>query len=505
MRRIEKSSLYLYAAYTSSCLEDRAWSFCVSLCMALLGGIQLVSIEQMAEGLTQIFFSGLLGNQFDKSSRKAAIRAVIPLNNLSLVTSALCFIGCLSLPNDSHFFPILLIIGIIFCSINRLFLNAEKFILGRDWVVVISNRNLSDLNAILTTLDQFANVISPLVTGGLVSLIGLKSTCAIFGIGSLVSMISKIFFLRALYKREEGLHQKETLIEKKAAPETSRFCDRFSEGIQSIPNVISIYYEQTVFSVALGMSLLFMTVLGFDGLAISYGQSTGLPEALLGGFKSFGSFMGIAGALSYAFFEKRFGVRKTGLIGLTSQHVFTMMALVSIWLPGSPMNLGGYFHSFSWHSWWDELKDSFTANGTVSNYQSNIDWNNFTANGNSMFSIFVFLTGIAIARFGLWMADLSVMHIMQVAVPERQRNTVFGVHNSLCQSFSVLKDLLVIALPDPRTFGLCIIISYLFVTTGHLCYIYYIIRYPEPANELEEEKLSNISTDDEKKDIIIRL
>lgn len=37
------------------------------------------------------------------------------------------------------------------------------------------------------------------------------------------------------------------------------------------------------------------------------------------------------------------------------------------------------------------------------------------------------------------MADLSISQIMQETVPERERNTVFGVEDSIAQFFSVLK------------------------------------------------------------------
>lgn len=37
------------------------------------------------------------------------------------------------------------------------------------------------------------------------------------------------------------------------------------------------------------------------------------------------------------------------------------------------------------------------------------------------------------------MADLSISQIMQETVPERERNTVFGVQDSIAQFFSVLK------------------------------------------------------------------
>lgn len=50
--------------------EDRAWSFCVSLCMQALGGMRMVSIEQFAEGIGQMILSGHLGRAFDRVSRK---------------------------------------------------------------------------------------------------------------------------------------------------------------------------------------------------------------------------------------------------------------------------------------------------------------------------------------------------------------------------------------------------------------------------------------------------
>ncbi|WKY13798.1 hypothetical protein Q1695_004550 [Nippostrongylus brasiliensis] len=212
------------------------------------------------------------------------------------------------------------------------------------------------------------------------------------------------------------------------------------------------------------MSLLYMTVMGFDGLAVGYGQSAGLPDYVLGAFRSFGSAMGILGALSYAFFERRLGVRKTGLLGLTFQQVCLIAAVISIWLPGSPFDPSAYF------------RGQVTAWSAA---QSNAaDQNQLIGNGQNLDSIITFLCGIASARFGLWMADLSIVHIMQEGVPESDRNTVFGVHNALCQTFSVLKDVLVIILPDPSTFGICILISYVFLTSGYFSFIYYLVEHP---------------------------
>jgi hypothetical protein len=63
---------------------------------------------------------------------------------------------------------------------------------------------------------------------------------------------------------------------------------------------------------------------------------------------------------------------------------------------------------------------------------------------------------------------------MQEHVPERERGTVFGVHSACCQLFSVAKDVVVIVLPDARTFGYLIIMSVLFVIGGFANYVYYL-------------------------------
>ncbi|GMT15275.1 hypothetical protein PFISCL1PPCAC_6572, partial [Pristionchus fissidentatus] len=255
----------------------------------------------------------------------------------------------------------------------------------------------------------------------------------------------------------------------------------FLSRLSTIFTVLATYYRQPVFPAALGMALLFMTVLGFDGLAIGYGESVGLPENVLGFFRSFGSAAGVAGAIMYAVFERHFGVRKTGVIGLMLQEVCLVPVVISIWLPGSPWDPSSYFSTLNWSSWWQSFLDSFAPSPDSPTASppppSTVDWSSWTtSDGTCLTSIFVFLVGLAASRFGLWMADLAITHIMQIATPESQRNTVFGVHNAICQAFSVMKDLLVIILPSPNTFGICILISFGFVCSGFAAFAYYIFK-----------------------------
>jgi iron-regulated transporter 1 len=197
----------------------------------------------------------------------------------------------------------------------------------------------------------------------------------------------------------------------------------------------------------------------------------------LGIFRSIGSALGIAGALSYTLMERTTGVRSTGLLGLMLQQLFLWLCVVAIWLPGSSFDPHGYYESFVQSEAYTTPYPS--SNLTVSSEalaQNGMIWSELSVNGHSALSILVFFCGITLARFGLWIADLSIVQIMQENIPEEERGTVFGVQAALAQFFSVLKDVIVIALPDPRTFGLLVIMSVVFVVAGFFCYVYYMLK-----------------------------
>ncbi|KAF8371123.1 hypothetical protein PRIPAC_77552 [Pristionchus pacificus] len=500
----------LYAAYLCTCLENRIWSFAVSLCMHSLGGIQLVSIEQLVEGLAQIAFSGAVGRAIDlQTDRKWGMMMCLFGNNFSMIFSCLLVVMCLSIERSHGIYTISLLFTLALCSAFRIFIVAERNVVGKDWALVLVkdtgevNRRLARTNATLTSLDQLANVISPLFLSALLSFATLQTTCMILAVYSAGSFILKGVLLIGLYESNESLRTKARHKDKLIQPTpvatvpsktiTSRCSSAFS--------VLSTYYAQPVYPAALGLALMYMTVLGFNGLDIAYGESTGLPKNVLGFFRSFGSVAGFAGALMYAVFERHCGVRKTGIIGLMLHTSILLLCVVSIWLPGSPWNPGSYLSTLTWSSWVGKFVETFSSapksKANKTGVDSPIDWSTMTtSDGSSVASIFTFLIAIAASRFGLWMADLAITHIMQIATPESQRNTVFGVQNAICSTFSIMKDLLVIVLPSPNTFGISILISYAFKCAGCFSYLYYIVKSANTEEDMAkaDEKLEEGET-----------
>lgn len=74
---------------------------------------------------------------------------------------------------------------------------------------------------------------------------------------------------------------------------------------------------------------------------------------------------------------------------------------------------------------------------------------------------------------GLWMADLTVTQLLLETPADHERGIVNGVQNSLNSMMDLLKFVLVIVLPWPQTFGILILLSFLFVVAGTCLYALY--------------------------------
>ena len=116
----------------------------------------------------------------------------------------------------------------------------------------------------------------------------------------------------------------------------------------SVLGMLKVYFIQTVFPAALGLSLLYMTVLAFDGISISFGEKQGLDSTILGGFQALGSTLGMLAAISYPLFANKLGLQKSAFVGLSAELVSLAICVISVFLPGSPFDLSGYFGSLTW-------------------------------------------------------------------------------------------------------------------------------------------------------------
>ncbi|ETN78671.1 hypothetical protein NECAME_02818 [Necator americanus] len=118
------------------------------------------------------------------------------------------------------------------------------------------------------------------------------------------------------------------------------------------------------------------------------------------------------------------------------QNIFLNLCTISISLPGSPFNATGYFSTLTTLKWVDGVRSTVVGGLNATDPTPALPFSELSP------SIIVFFLGITLARYGLWIADPSITQIMQETIPERERYSVFGVQTSICELFSVLKDLM---------------------------------------------------------------
>lgn len=78
-----------------------------------------------------------------------------------------------------------------------------------------------------------------------------------------------------------------------------------------------------------------------------------------------------------------------------------------------------------------------------------------------------------ICVLGLWSFDLTVTQLLQENICESERGVVNGVQSSINYLMDLLHSIMVISAPQPQDFGILVIISVLFITTGHTMYFLY--------------------------------
>ncbi|VDM74748.1 unnamed protein product [Strongylus vulgaris] len=394
--------------------------FAIGLFLHQLGGITWIAIHQLMDSLSKLILTPVVGSLLDKTNRNKG--------------------GSLFLLNTTT--ELYLLFAILFGSISRVASEAQKTAFTKDWIVVIISKTkgarLSTQNAAMTVIDQASALLSPIIAGIMLDSMTKAWCCIVIIAWNMISWSIESSLLLWIYRRIPALSHR------------SRN-DMTTHGTLSPVAAYSAYFRQSAFRAAFGLALLYMTVLGFDNLALSYGASQGMSASSLGVFRSMGSLLGLLGAVSYTALERSLGLLWTGLIGLLIQNLFLNFCTVSINLPGNPFNATGYFSTLTAtvpvflsmqcisyiSKWVDGVKSKVMGDLNTVEDSPSIPFSELSP------SIIVFFLGITLARFGLWVADPSITQIMQETIPERERYSVFGVQTSICELFSVLKDLMV--------------------------------------------------------------
>merc|ERR1712013_109116 len=439
----------------------------------LPSSLRLTAIYGLVIAASVIVFGASVGRLVDTMGRISAARLSLAIQNLATAACALTLAAFLhnraELEPDGPDHPTLIVsvLAITLAAVARLASCGTNIIIQKDWIVVIAggdNDKLATMNSILRTIELTTYAIAPAVAGCLFTLLGFGLTGLVIAAWNVVSVCLEYCLLSRIYRRHPGL-----------ASKRSSSSDEEEEDGGAAGGAVQgwlTYFNHPVKLAGLGLACLFMTVLGFDNITYGYCLLQGVPHAVLGILVGVSAVVGVAGSLAYPPIRKRVGLERTGLLGMFLLVSCSSLALVSIFLPGSPMDLNVFFKSKT-NSSMLVINQEYT-NESESDAESKVLPENDVAPWLlAHCSVIVFLTGIILARFGLWIVDLTVNQLLQEKVEEEVRGVVNGVQESLNNSLDMAKCNLVILLPAEETFGLLIIASFTSVSLGWLLYALY--------------------------------
>ncbi|KAK4703100.1 solute carrier family 40 (iron-regulated transporter), member 1, partial [Phenoliferia sp. Uapishka_3] len=192
------------------------------------------------------------------------------------------------------------------------------------------------------------------------------------------------------------------------------------------------FITSPIFPSSLAISLLYLTVLSFDGTMISWLRSHQFSDAFVAGMRGVCVVTGLMGTVAMPWMERRIGVN------LTSFHDrFEVVTLLPVLL-------------------------SFFV-GAAKEGQRSSPWN-----------AAMLFTGMALSRIGLWAFDLCQTKEIQITLQDHpRRNSIMALQYSLQNLLDMTKYVLTIVLSQPRQFKWAALVSYISVGLGAISYLAY--------------------------------
>ncbi|KAI8489962.1 hypothetical protein Bbelb_323230 [Branchiostoma belcheri] len=444
------STIFLvYTEATLSTWGDRMWSFAVALFLIDLspGSLRLTAVYGFSKSCAVLLLGAIIGDWIDRTARLTAVRVSLVVQNGSVVmcsvvlTLTLVYRTQIENLQGGWLTTLCQVVLITIAVVAILAGQATRICLNKDWVVVIAGGDK----------EKLAN--------------------------------------KAKGKEDDPENPSDGQPVQKKPPPTC--FQKMFKPVLTLVNGWKTYFQQTCFRAGLGLSLLYMTFLGFDNIMVGFVYTQGLSELAVSLLVAAGAVLGVAGTFIYPPLRKKVGLHRTGLISGTLHWSILILCVVSVWAPGSPF---------------DPFYYTRTSNVTLADVTLPPDVPpppTFTPSSNSSASPFSFtdlavspvtnttaapaevrpgwmyasvallMAGVTLGRIGLWMYDLTVTQLYQETVEENHRGVVFGVQNSLNFFMDMLHFLLVIILPAPETFGFLVLLSFVFTVSGHLLYASY--------------------------------
>ncbi|XP_061531812.1 solute carrier family 40 member 1 [Phycodurus eques] len=523
----------IYVSGALSMWGDRMWHFAISVFLVELYGrnLLLTAVFGLVVAGSVLLLGALIGDWVDRNPRNKVAHASLFIQNISVTICSIVLMLVFSYKQrieqiwDGWLTVVCYTVVIVLADVANLASTALTIAIQRDWIIVITGYNrghLAGMNATMRRIDQVTNILAPLAVGQVMTLASNVVGCGFILGWNLVSLIVEFFFLSRVYRivpalsvkpptavdqaTLQGLDRRRSQVVQPLAEDNSDaslhlneitylpLCFRsFRWLVSTCKDGWRSYYQQPVFLAGMGLAFLYTTVLGFDCITTGYAYTQGISGSLLSLLMGVSAITGLMGTVMFTRLRKMYGLINTGIISSCLHLGCLLLCVCSVFAPGSPMDLSLLIPYFTSNS-------SSELGGMASQRQkhtsplrggsnqpllpdrSSIHWTNNTVlfdnvpSGSapeSYISIILLFMGVITARIGLWSFDLTVTQLLQENICESERGVVNGVQSSMNYLMDLLHFIMVISAPQPQHFGILVLISVLFIATGHTMYFLY--------------------------------
>ncbi|XP_043850635.1 solute carrier family 40 member 1 [Dromiciops gliroides] len=527
---VTSAKFLLYLGHSLSTWGDRMWHFAVSLFLVELYGnsLLLTAVYGLVVAGSVLILGAIIGDWVDKNPRLKVAQTSLIVQNVSVIMCGVILMMVflhktdLLTMYDGWVLTSCYILIITIANIANLASTATGITIQRDWIVVVSGGDrskLADMNATIRRIDQLTNILAPMAVGQIMTFGSPVIGCGFISGWNLVSMCVEYYLLWKVYQKTPALALKASPkadetelkqlnlqkdIESKAQegshlmgekdPKKYEFenekepgcASQIAEPFRTFREGWISYYNQPVFLAGMGLSFLYMTVLGFDCITTGYAYTQGLSGSVLSLLMAASAITGIMGTVAFTRLREKCGLVRTGVISGIAQIACLTLCVVSVFMPGSPLDLSvspfedirtRFIQSKELSSIvpTDAPETLFTTGmyNLLNESYPTKEYTEISSKPVPLISVSLLFAGVIAARIGLWAFDLTVTQLLQENVIESERGIINGVQNSMNYLLDLVHFIMVILAPNPEAFGLLVLISVSFVVMGHMMYFRY--------------------------------
>ncbi|MES1907895.1 MAG: hypothetical protein MHM6MM_000928 [Cercozoa sp. M6MM] len=435
---------------------ERMWQFFVPLALleAFPETLQHAALLETVVNGSLFLFGPSLGRWVDKVHRKHAVRRLAPVAALGMTACCALVLVLLEvakqtdktgvLPWKNWRFALSFLLLLATCAVGRLALRALTIALEKDWLPLMCQLNhwsVAHVNAQVRRLDVTCDLLAPVVSAALLSLLGVETTTAVVAIMNILAAIPATLIssrvvstlpekMRGTVSLEERIEMElDQLVDEAhlldgdsdGADDTDHYVTQASaesgssvkpssvESAKPSSNSWRLFSQQSVLLQSLSFCLLFLTVLQPSGIMAAYLMSEGMTAQEVAAARAVKAVLGISATAYTPWLIRKLNLRTTTLSALLLQALLAAGGTaVCFWTDTSPWLL---------------------------------------------------VSLIALSRASLWTADLCHVEVMQRFVAPAVANQVNGTQMALASLLALLASALAVVLHKPEDFPYLALIS----------------------------------------------